>query len=85
LTGLVLILAANLEDKPMLSVMIDESLVASKGLNASELVREMSKEIKGGGGGQPFYATAGGKEIAGLGKALEVAKSLIEAKLNTKI
>ncbi len=85
ITGLVLILAANLEGKPMLSVMVDEELVQEKGLNASEIVRAMSKEIQGGGGGQPFYATAGGKDVAGLSKALEVAKGIIEEKLNTKL
>ena len=83
--GLVLILAANLEGKPMLSVMIDEKVIHSQGLNASDLVRAMSKEIKGGGGGQPFYATAGGKDVSGLSRALDVAKSVIEEKLNTKI
>ncbi|MFT7232264.1 MAG: alanyl-tRNA synthetase, partial [Cyclobacteriaceae bacterium] len=85
ISGLILILAANLDGKPMLSVMIDESIVQSKGLDASSLVREMAREIKGGGGGQPFYATAGGKEIEGLAKALEVAKNIVEEKLNTKV
>ncbi len=85
ISGLILILAANLEGKPMLSVMVDENIVQAKGLDASALVREMAKEIKGGGGGQSFYATAGGKEIEGLVKALEVAKNIVEEKLNTKV
>lgn len=81
---LILILAADLGGKPMLSVMIDEKIVEGNKLNASELVREMSKEIKGGGGGQPFYATAGGKDIEGLGGALDVATKIINEKLKKK-
>ncbi|MFY0608375.1 MAG: alanine--tRNA ligase [Cyclobacteriaceae bacterium] len=76
-----IVLAADLEGKPMLSVIMDESLVQSKGLNASEMVRAMAKEIKGGGGGQPFYATAGGKDVSGLEKALDIAQTILEDKL----
>ncbi|MCP4458130.1 MAG: alanine--tRNA ligase [Cytophagales bacterium] len=74
--NLVLIIGANINGKPLLSVMIDESLV-DNGLNASNIVREMAKEIQGGGGGQPFYATAGGKNIDGLSKAIATGRALI--------
>ena len=74
--NLVLIIGANINGKPLLSVMIDESLVKT-GLNASNIVREMAKEIQGGGGGQPFYATAGGKNIAGLSKAMSIGRKLL--------
>ena len=74
---LFLVLAADFEGKPNLTVMISENLVKDKGLNAGNIIRELAKEIQGGGGGQPFFATAGGKDITGLDKALEKAKSFI--------
>jgi alanyl-tRNA synthetase len=58
-------------------VMIAENLVKEKNLNAGAIVRELAKEIKGGGGGQPFFATAGGSDASGLGKALEKARGFI--------
>ena len=83
--NLLAVLAANLNEKPMLSVIMDDKLVQEHGLNAGEMVRAMAKEIQGGGGGQPFYATAGGKDVTGLAKALEVGKQLLEDKLNIEI
>lgn len=56
--------------KPLLTVMLTEDLVAS-GLNASAIVREAAKNIKGGGGGQPGFAQAGGKDREGLEKAMQ--------------
>ena len=53
-------------------------IVADKGLNAGQIVREAGKEIKGGGGGQPFYATAGGKDVNGLQAAIEKALSFLQ-------
>ncbi len=58
------------ENKPMLTVMISDDLVA-QGMNASQIVREAAKKIQGGGGGQPHFATAGGKDLNGLTAALE--------------
>ncbi|MBJ6120024.1 alanine--tRNA ligase [Pontibacter sp. BT310] len=79
--NLILVLAAEIDGKPQIAVMLSDNLVAEKNLNASQMVRELAKEIKGGGGGQPFYATAGGKDTAGLqavpGKAVELVKSMI--------
>jgi len=62
----------------LLTVMISDNLVKEKGLNASEIVRMAAKEINGGGGGQPFYATAGGKNAEGLAKAIEKAVEMIK-------
>ena len=79
--GLIQLLAADTQGKPHLSVMIDESLLKEYDLNASQLVREMAKNIKGGGGGQPFYATAGGKDVSGIEAALEYGKEVITKQL----
>ncbi|MEN0056822.1 MAG: alanine--tRNA ligase, partial [Mucilaginibacter sp.] len=76
-TDLFLVLAAEFDGKPSLTVMIAENLVKEKGLNAGNIVRELAKEIKGGGGGQPFFATAGGSDASGLEAALVKAKSFI--------
>jgi len=57
-------------EKPMLTVMISDNLVAS-GLKAGNLVKEAAKLIQGGGGGQPHFATAGGKNPDGLNAAVE--------------
>ena len=66
------VLAADIEGKPQVAVMIDEELVKSKDLHAGKVVKELAKNIKGGGGGQPFFATAGGKDLSGLPKVIEV-------------
>ncbi|WP_017259112.1 alanine--tRNA ligase [Pedobacter arcticus] len=70
-----LVLAAEIEGKPLLTVMLSENLIKEKGMNAGSIVRELAKEIQGGGGGQPFFATAGGKDVKGLGDALVKAKA----------
>ncbi len=72
--NLFLVLAADIKDKPQIAVMISDNLVTAKDLNAGSLIKELAREIKGGGGGQPFFATAGGKDIAGLDKVVEVAR-----------
>lgn len=74
--NLVLLVAAKIDNKPMLTVMLDEDLVKN-GMNANEIIRKMATSIKGGGGGQPFYATAGGKDINGLDEALKIGKELV--------
>jgi len=76
--NLFLVLGSAIGGKPSISVMIAENLVAEKGLNAGAVVREAAKEMQGGGGGQPFYATAGGKDLSGLSAAVEKAKSFVK-------
>ena len=73
-----LVLATADEDKPMLTCYVSKELVAEKNLNAGQVVRELGKYIQGGGGGQPFFATAGGKNISGIPQALENASQFVK-------
>ena len=65
------VVGSTFDGCPTLSVMISEDLVKEHGLNAGQMVREAAKLIKGGGGGQPHFATAGGKDIDGLSAAVD--------------
>ena len=76
--NLFLVLATTDENKPMLTCYISKELVASKNLNAGQVVRELGKYIQGGGGGQPFFATAGGKNVDGIKEALEKAVDFVK-------
>jgi len=67
--------------KAIVSLYISKSVAEKYDLHAGNLIREIAKEINGGGGGQPFFATAGGKNPAGLDNALKKAKELILAKI----
>lgn len=69
-------------DKPHLTILFSDSLVKEFGLNAGQLVREVAQEIKGGGGGQPFFATAGGSDAEGVERAIEKANKIILRKVN---
>ena len=66
--------------KPTLTVMLGEE-IAARGVNAGAVVREAAKLMQGGGGGQPFFATAGGKNPDGLQAAMDKAVELIGAAL----
>ncbi|MCC6818264.1 MAG: alanine--tRNA ligase, partial [Bacteroidia bacterium] len=70
------IITSVIEGKPMITVFASDELVKEKGINCSNIVRELAKHIKGGGGGQPFFATAGGKELGGLEAVLKQAEAL---------
>ena len=75
--NLFLLLAAENDEKALLSCYISKELVANKDLSAVTVVRELGKHIQGGGGGQPFFATAGGKNPGGIAEALNNAKSYV--------
>ncbi len=76
LTSGYIVLGTVLNGKPQLAVMLTEDLVA-KGLHAGNIVKDLAKEVKGGGGGQPFFATAGGSDASGLDAALAKAKAIL--------
>ncbi len=80
--NLFLVLASVIDNKPLLTVVVSESLFKDKGLHAGQIIKELSKEIDGGGGGQPFYASAGGKNVAGIQNAIHLAQSILESKLS---
>ncbi|MFS4494443.1 alanine--tRNA ligase [Maribacter sp. 2308TA10-17] len=75
--NLFLLFGTEQNGKALLSCYISKELVASKDLNAGTIVRELGKYIQGGGGGQPFFATAGGKNPSGITEALDKAKEYI--------
>lgn len=75
---LVLALGAEINGKANLALMVSDSLHKTRGLDAGKMIREVSRHIKGGGGGQPFFATAGGKEPTGLPNAIEQIKQIVK-------
>jgi len=76
--NLFLLLASEQDGKAVLSCYISKELVAERDFDAGKVVRELGKYIQGGGGGQPFFATAGGKNPAGINEALEKAVAYIK-------
>ncbi len=75
--GALIIIAADIAGKPQIAVAIDESLVSEKNLNAGQIVRDLAKNINGGGGGQPFFATAGGSKLDGLDDVIKQANAML--------
>jgi len=81
-SDMIAILGSESGGKPTVTCVISDALVAYKKLNASNIVRELAKDINGGGGGQAFFATAGGSKPEGLASALARAKEVIAAAIN---
>ena len=71
------VIGTRSEGKVALTVALSDDLVRERGLNATAIVKELSAHIQGGGGGQPFFATAGGKKPEGLEAALQHARGLL--------
>ena len=76
---LVAVLASRKNDKPILSCYVSKAIAQNGTITANAIIKEIGQHIQGGGGGQPFFATAGGKNPDGIPKALEAAKALIAA------
>jgi alanyl-tRNA synthetase len=72
------VLLCDIQGKPSITIGISGNLVETKKLNASALIREWAKAIKGGGGGQAFYAQAGGNDVSGLALVGEMAEAYIK-------
>jgi alanyl-tRNA synthetase len=75
---LFLLLGSGREGKAVLSCYISKNLARERSLDAGHIVRELGQYIKGGGGGQPFFATAGGKDVSGIPKALEAVEAYLK-------
>ena len=74
--SLIAVLAADIQGKPQIAVIIDEAMAASKQLDAGKIVRELAQPIQGGGGGQAHFASAGGKKLEGLPQVVENARKI---------
>ena len=75
---LVCVLGSVYDNRPLLSVMLSDDMVKDHAMNAGKIIREAAKLIKGGGGGQPHYAQAGGKDAANINAAVEKVIELAE-------
>ena len=69
--SLLCVIGSHDNNKPQLSIMLSDDMVADHHLNAGQMVREAAKLIQGGGGGQPHFAQAGGKNVDGLSAAVD--------------
>mgnify|MGYP000520274643 FL=1 len=76
--NMICVVGSVYNDKPMLSVMFSDDMVKDHGLNAGKMIREAAKLIQGGGGGQPHYAQAGGKNKDGLSAAVDKVVELAQ-------
>jgi alanyl-tRNA synthetase len=75
---LVAVLGAESDGKALLTIIINRNLAGSGKLNAGQMIRQITPHIKGGGGGQPHFATAGGKDAGGLDAAIAAAQEIVE-------
>ena len=76
-SDLAFVAGAVIDGKPMLAVSLGKAFAEATGLKAVDIIKQISPAIKGGGGGQPDFATAGGKEPGGMAEALKKAAELL--------
>jgi alanyl-tRNA synthetase len=74
--SLLCVIGSHDNQKPQLTIMMSDDMVSGHGLNAGQMVREAAKLIQGGGGGQPHFASAGGKNLEGIGAAVDKVVAL---------
>jgi len=72
-----LVLAAENKGKANILVMLSQDLIEQKSMHAGNIIRELAKEVKGGGGGQPHIATAGGSDPSGISRLLEKGRTFL--------
>jgi len=77
LENALIVFAAEINQKPQIMIVVSRQLAESGQYHAGNMVRELAKHIKGGGGGQPFFATAGGKDSSGLDKVISAAQQMV--------
>jgi len=77
LSNLFAVLVSEQDGKPQIAVTVAESLVKEKNMHAGNIVKDLAKHINGGGGGQPFFATAGGTKVEGIGEVLKAGEKII--------
>jgi hypothetical protein len=75
---LLCVIGSTAQEKPLLTVILSEDMVKEYGFNAGQIVREAAKLIKGGGGGQPHFASAGGKDLEGIHAAVDAVINSIK-------
>jgi alanyl-tRNA synthetase len=75
------VLASDISGKPSIVIAISDSLVKANQWNAGKLIKQVARHIKGGGGGQPFIAQAGGSDVSGIDNALEEAKNWVKGEV----
>ena len=78
LENMLCVIGSKHDNKPLLTVMVTDDLVSDRGFNAGKVIREAAKLIQGGGGGQPHFATAGGKNVDGLSAAVDKVVELAQ-------
>jgi alanyl-tRNA synthetase len=74
---ILLVLATDAGGKPVISCLVGDATISKKGLHAGNIIKELASDIKGGGGGQAFFATAGGSDVSGIEKVLAKAKTFL--------
>jgi alanyl-tRNA synthetase len=77
MTNFMAVIGSETDGKPLITCVMSDDVMHARKLNASEIIRDLAKEIKGGGGGQPFFATAGGSDLSGLDTALSRVRNIL--------
>jgi len=76
--NLVMLLASESDNKALLTLMLTDDLIQDKNMDASTLIKNIATEIQGSGGGQSFFATAGGSDPSGMDKSLNKLKEILK-------